>query len=199
MTELKIPEDMLVEFDERGHIYKHAGEKIPSVTTVLTGTGLVRTFGFTELARQKGSAVHRACQFLDENDLDWDSLDPVVRPYVECYAEFKKLAVFEPLIIEKPLMLTEPYKICGTPDRIGLWHGDPCVLDLKTGQKAKWHKYQLAPYAKMACRIFGTSTVNRIGVYLAPKGLAKIEVHENDSDFDVFDAAALVYYSQEGR
>lgn len=118
----------------------------PHVTEILRDAGLVDTTWFTDEARDRGSAVHLATRFLDEGDLDRESLDPTVAPRLAQYERF--LLDVRPTIheIEIPFV-DEIYGYQGTPDRILTINGRKGVLDVKGPSVDDWHGVQLAAYA----------------------------------------------------
>src|SRR3989338_6921714 len=92
----------ILTFNDETHEYFWNGEKVPySVTGILKVSGLIDTTWYNEPARVRGTYVHEATQFLDEDCLEWDSLDPVITPYVEAYARFKTESKFHVKRIEE--------------------------------------------------------------------------------------------------
>src|ERR1700675_985366 len=66
-----------VDFTELGHIYRtDDGVIVPSVSQVLTLAGISDMSGIPQhvldRARAIGTAVHQACEYLDQDDLDLD-------------------------------------------------------------------------------------------------------------------------------
>ena len=64
------------EFDEMDHIYRIDGQIIPSITQILKSSGIADTRYYTPQTAERGTAVHEACQFYDEDDLDMESIAP---------------------------------------------------------------------------------------------------------------------------
>jgi|SRR6185369_461720 len=111
---------MTFRFDEAEHRYWLGDRELPSVTTIIkpaTDYGPVpaKTLDF---ARDRGGAVHRACELFDLDDLVEDSLDPVVVPYLKAWKKFT--LDFKPKwdAIEKP-SYHPGLLYAGTPDRRG--------------------------------------------------------------------------------
>lgn len=78
---------------EAEHAYYLGSNRLPSVTRILRETGNAPDFSAVdpavlERARQRGIAVHAACQYLDEDDLDVASIAPEIAGYVEAYQRF---------------------------------------------------------------------------------------------------------------
>ena len=71
------------------HIYEYEGVVVPSVTQVLTLAGIHDVshvpLHYLERAAGIGSAVHQACEYLDEGKLDLESVDSLIVGYVLAY------------------------------------------------------------------------------------------------------------------
>ena len=176
-------------FNNEGHIYTVDGKIIPSVTTIIKDCGLIDTTWFTEGATTRGTYVHQATELLDRDDLDEASLDPVLIPYVDAYRRFKQETGFVIDDIEKRVH-NATYGYAGTLDRTGTFIGDKTksIIDIKTGQPAKWHGVQLAAYA-----LCYQEPHNRYGVYLSNTGSYRLERYKNRQDTQVFLACLTVY------
>ncbi len=149
------------QFDAEEHRYTdREGREYPSVTQVLGSVGFGDWMEFIpaavlERARDRGQAVHAACHYLDEGDLDWDTLDSEVRHYVEHYREWRAFSRFEPIALETPMIIPH-LGFAGTPDKIGYIDGDLTILDLKTGEKApEAVGVQLFAYSELIGQQFG--------------------------------------------
>jgi hypothetical protein len=71
-----------------------------------------------EFARDRGTAVHKACELLDLNTLDWDTVDTRIVPYINAYNRF--IMEWHPTwthIEQREHHKTMYY--AGTPDRRG--------------------------------------------------------------------------------
>jgi len=144
------------EFDAAQHLYKtKEGLIVPSVTQVLASVGLVSYNGVSreviEHARERGDVAHEACAFLDQDRLDWESVDGEVLPYVLAWERAKKELGFvaDADGIEQPGVATVHGMHFGyTIDRRGRVGKHRTILELKctAEEEASW-KYQLAGYA----------------------------------------------------
>lgn len=110
--------DAEIPFIEEGHFYEHEGRRLPSVTGILKAEGYIDTTYYTEYGRERGSFVHLACHYDDIGDLDEDTLDPEIKPYLDAYRRFKAESGFIVEQSEPPMMSTK-YLFAGTPDKIG--------------------------------------------------------------------------------
>jgi len=86
--------DLLV-FDDATHTYTLDGERLPSVTGILQRSGAINFDhippSILDKARDRGTAVHRAVHYYNENDLDVDafrSAFPDYWPYVSAWIAF---------------------------------------------------------------------------------------------------------------
>ncbi len=135
-------------FDAEKHEYRYAGRRVPSVTQILTGAGLIDKTWFTEAAAWRGSVVHRCCELDCKGTLVEATVDPAAAGYLVAWRDWKRKTGFTSKLIEER-KYNQAFGYCGTPDRVGvLPDGTYAVVDLKTGAPMKWHALQLAAYAK---------------------------------------------------
>jgi hypothetical protein len=173
-------------FDPATHQYRVDGETILSVTQILKACGIIDDTWYTKESAQRGQAVHLATQLFDESDLDWDSVSPEITGYLDAYRKFRQEVIFEVDMIEQPIY-SATYRFAGTPDRTGILNGKNVVIDIKSGQKAKWHRLQTAGYALLLDR-----PVERYVLYLLKTGSYRLDQHRSSSDTSVFLAALSV-------
>lgn len=158
----------------------------PRVTAVLKGAGLVDTAWFTTEMAERGTAVHLACQYLDEGDLDEASLDPDVLCRVKSYKKFKK--EMDPRIhaIEQRVEHKE-LRYRGTLDRIVEMGGYAGILDIKGPGRAPWQGVQCEAYRRCV-----DWTPKRWTLHLADDGYNLVE-HTAKDDWAVFHAALVLW------
>lgn len=166
-------------------------EHLPRVTGILKDAGLIDTTWFTAGACERGSAVHLACQYLDEGDLDISSLDPQLEGYVRAYCAWKHDSNITGIQwIEMPMQ--DPLGMYrGTPDRV-LITRPRMLADLKTGQYHPSHKWQTAAYVNCLQDPYSYS---RIGVYLTKDGKYSVREFpktEYRDDLNIFMAALTI-------
>jgi hypothetical protein len=144
------PGPQQLEFDAATHTYRAGGVIVPSVTQILEAVGVV-DYSYLppatrNMALARGSAVHLACQFDDEGDLDEGALDPALLPYVLAWRAYRAEVGFVPQEIERRVHSSR-YGYAGTLDRTGTnGRGDLCLIDLKTSRAEGWVKLQTAAY-----------------------------------------------------
>jgi len=179
---------MMLAFDEEKHEYTLAGRVIPSVTQLLKDAGVLQ-FGVGELANEaammRGKAVHAACHYLDEGDLNWKSVSDEIIGFVFAYEKFKEETGFKPDRIEERLFHPS-LMYAGTLDREGTWKlsKNRVLIDLKTGQDQPGYALQLAGYDLLLPTL--TLPRERFGVELYADGSFKLIDHNEESDRDIF-------------
>lgn len=185
--------DDVIYFDDDAHRYTMGDVVVPSVTQILkpwSKFGMVPAH-ILKPASERGKAVHLACHLDDEDDLDEDSLDDSILPYLTGWRQFKAEQGFVPTHVEQQVYCKK-YGFAGTLDRRGIRaHTHPLLLDIKSGVECPTHGPQTAAYAVAV----NEPKVPRWTVYLGKNGKYRIEQHKNaDADFGVF-LAALTYHN----
>lgn len=156
------------QFHSLDHTYHLGGERLFSVTEILTDNQMVDVRWFTEIGRQRGTLVHQAVEYDLANDLDEDSLEEAgkewtdpqtgavinlfepeeLRGYLRSARETVKLLGFEPVNIEVPAY--HPlYRYAGTADTDGLIQSSGAILDWKLGTNTAGEPIQTAMYANL--------------------------------------------------
>lgn len=190
----------MIEFNEATHTYWYDGLNVPGVSEIIEGAGLTDANAkqhYTKFHADRGTAVHKACELLDKGILDESSLDPEIEGYVEAYKKFLK--EYEPGWVEiEKRGFNKQLFYAGTLDRAGfLTDSGAAVLDIKTGQKAKWHAIQLALYAMLLVEN-QTPNTNLYGLYLKRDGSFKAKrdlIDYTDPEiFRVAEAATRLYH-----
>jgi hypothetical protein len=181
-------DDLLFEPDT--HEYRHHGLVVPSVTQVLEP--LVDFSRVPEhvldYARERGQAVHLACQLYDEDDLDIASLDPVIVPYLEAWIKFKADTKFEVLGIEQQYV-HPVHRYAGTIDRRGIMGitGERAILEIKAVAKlSPVTGLQTAGYKELVERQTAEPGLARYSVRLRDNGLYELKHYDSADDFRVF-------------
>ena len=177
------------------HDYKLNGVIISGVTTILQKAGLI-SFDFVspehlaELA-DLGHKVHTTCELWDRDNLDMDSLHPILKGYLDSWIKFITISKYTFEAIETPIFSAK-YRIAGTPDRITT---GKILIDIKIGVPKKADPIQTAGYAliydedkKAKDRI-----KRRMSVYLDKKGgIPKTIEYKESTDKIVFLAALTI-------
>lgn len=187
-------------FDEPSHTYRYGGEIVPSVTQILESEG-ISDFSRVpsealRIAQERGTAVHKATQYLDEGRLDWNTVHESLLGYLEAWERYKTECKVELLEIETAVYSTLGY--AGTLDRIIYAGGRNGLIDIKSGSPTAAAAIQTAAYGYAHPKRDKLSF--RAAVQLSADGTYKVQKHDNDLiwDFNVF-AAALTLYDYKRR
>lgn len=183
-------------FDERRHAYTVNGMIVPSVTQLLRPlTSLV--YGNIDqdvltAAADFGTAVHACTEFLDQGDLDEETVADEWRPYLDAYKRWKASASPEILHIELRLGCS---KFAGTIDRIARIDGQLWVIDLKTTCEIHPHVgVQLAAYTALAEQFLHTTNIRRAALQLRPDGTFRLKEFSSVADETCFNALLSINY-----
>ena len=182
-----------LKFDEVAHRYTFDGVVVPSVTQVLRP---LYDFGAIppQVLQAKaaiGTAVHRACELIDADDLDDESpegqaaLAPIAG-YLAGYRKFK--ADKNPTVLANEQRLYHPlHRYAGTTDRRYAFGGHVWDIDIKsTASMSPIVGLQTAAYQAMF-QAQGDKTPSRRGaLQLLPDGSYKLWEFSDPSDFSVF-------------
>ena len=119
-------------FDPLQHRYQLDGQRLPSVTEILSPlTDYSRTpADVLAAARVRGKAVHLAIEQLERGTIDWQLLDETLCNYVLAWMRFKEDTGFQPEAVEQPVY-SQQYGYAGTPDVVGLLRQRRTLIDLK--------------------------------------------------------------------
>lgn len=199
----------VLQFDEASHKYSADGAEIPSVTQILSEAGLVDYGSIpAHILKRKadlGTAVHLACRFYDENDLDPDSLDPKVAPYVAAWRRFVIESGFQVTEIEKQYLgEIGGLKFGMTLDRRGKLSGKTHIVEIKCSCKIeRWHPIQMAGYA-IGVESSGTPTKRlqmheRTVVQLKPDATYHTQTFSDHKDGDIFTSALAIAHWKRAR
>lgn len=197
----------VLQFDESAHRYTLDGMELPSVTHILDDVfDEYRSIDAETLrrAQERGTAVHRACELYDKDQLDFSSLDPTIAPYLEAYINFLSETGFSPQVIEQSVN-SQKYGYAGTLDRIGTpkrskhrWQ-----VDIKTSVVlGKTVGPQTAAYDQAAreCGLISTKEkVSRFALQLRDDGKYRLTPFDSASDFSIFLSALTIYKFKRGQ
>lgn len=158
--------------------HSSSGRPVVSVTQVLTRAGRLSSSFYTPDAAERGTRIHQLTELFDLGTLP-ASIASGDFAYLDAYASFVGIAkpVYAGTERER---VSETYAFAGRIDRevVSLF-GRPCprtVLDIKTGDPEKWHRYQLAGYGRLA------HTAYRMALYLRPSGRYALQPFTDPTD-----------------
>jgi hypothetical protein len=184
----------MIELDRATHTYSNG---LPSVTQILKSVGLIDTSFYTEEGRQRGTAVHAACEYFDQGDLDESSIDLEIAGYLDAYKAWKAYIGLASSFdwIEVPVS-DKAHLYAGTPDRV-LTMRPRKLIDIKTGAFQRWHPIQAAAY--IAC-LDDPFSYSRFGLYLQLNGkysFREFPKVEFPRDLSIWQSALNIYYWKE--
>ena len=120
-------------FDEAAHVYRFNGVVVPGVTGILKPlidfTGVPPAV--LEAASAFGTAVHKACELWDLDELDEDQLDAALVPYLAGWKKFSSEHSVEWTGNEQRVYHPS-MRYAGTLDRKGMVDGCMSYVDIKS-------------------------------------------------------------------
>lgn len=169
-------------FHAEDHRYTLDGRVLPSVTQIiapLVNFSMVPADAL-EYARDRGTAVHKACELHDLDDLDEDALDESLRPYLAGWKQFLRDNNPKFGTIEEP-MHHAILGYAGTPDRTGIIGDRGFVLDIKSSaQLSPAVGVQLSGYDLMAGPHTGVMADDLLAVRLCKDGTYRMKYFAKD-------------------
>jgi hypothetical protein len=189
MKQVQLPSGLMLMFREEEHVYRigtdwNTAENAPGTHEVMERYGIIEPMN--EWARpwvERGQRVHLATEQYDLGEFDPDcawAKSPEGK-YIEGYAAFQKAhpEFAKPEGVEQ-LVGSEPYWMATLADRT---FDAFRLLQLKTGQPAKYHPVQLALEGFLAFP--SAAHFDRYAVYLADDGSFKLKLYGDDESLDV--------------
>lgn len=171
-----------------------------SVTELLVKENFIDRTWFDNYGATRGTYVHTACHLYDTGELDEESLDKALVPYLDGWKKFRAETGFVPLRSEERIT-SEKHQFTGKPDRIGEWPSvGLCILDIKSGTLQAWTALQLAAYKLLAHEEWVNNplggpllNVKRFAVNLPGDGTYKVKEYKDRADEGIFLAALACY------
>jgi hypothetical protein len=182
------------QFVPETHTYLQDGREVRSVTQILNDVGLVDYSHIPEAVlehkKEIGTAAHIAAHYFDEGDLNWDTVDEEVAPYVHGWIKFREETRFVPRLIEKRGIATIRGMSYGyTLDREGVLNGRDTLIEIKctAGVEISWGP-QTAAY-ELPLRSQDGKARRRIAVHLGNDGSYTLVPFNDVTDYKVFEWA----------
>lgn len=183
-------------FDEATHTYRFLGQVVPGVTQLLRPLVDFSRIRPEVLAAKAdlGRRVHEACHYLDEDDLDEESVDADVEPYLQAYKRF--LAESSAEILHAELMVFDPMLMyAGRIDRVLRLNGERWLVDLKTSIATP---ASAGPQTAAYLRAMGDTTITRrAALRLRSDGTYRLDSLTNPNDMATFMACLSIHRHQE--
>jgi hypothetical protein len=195
-------------------------EQLEGVTDTLHACRMVNLFNIPHEtlihARDRGTRVHKAMHYVNQNDLDWSSLtDPDDIARVQAGIAFLADTRFRPVALERRVF-HKRHGYVGTCDAVGFWDRGFAVADYKCSRDPDRlaADLQLAAYAEAlrddpppewlnppwldVAPFTPSSPIRRIGVCLLPEGW-KPKLYTNPTDALTFFACLRIFREQIAR
>jgi hypothetical protein len=175
---------------EKPHSYFLGKTRLIGVSEAIQSAGL-NDFSMIkpevlEHAAQRGKAVHIACHFLDEGDLDWATVTQEIEPHVRAWERFKNETGVELLEIETP-RYDATLGFAGTPDRIVRFGPMSGTIDLKTYKPNDVTGIQLSAYSILRFGLQPSlNAAKRWGLWLKDDGKYQLTEFTDRSDERIF-------------
>ena len=186
---------MSFRFDEESHTYFLGDRKLPSVTQILRGAGMLYypASPSSEYHMERGTLVHKATEMIDKGTLDWDTLDETLRPYCEAYANFCSTVNMADIILSEKPMYHPRYLFAGKPDRVIQMNGLRSLIDIKSGSPHPATKIQISAYCELVQANEKIPFIKGFSLYLRDDGTYRLdEIGDMKRHFQTFIAALSV-------
>jgi len=167
----------------------------PHVTQIVQAAGLSNYSGvpenIMEAARNRGDVGHKTCELYDLENLDMNSVDERISPYLQAYIKFLKDFDLKFTKDEIEKQLVSKMGFVGTPDRISKAKG--LAIDIKlTHSLLPVLAIQLAGYQILA-EESGIRIKKRVGVQLKGDATYLIQEYKSLSDKNIFLSCLNIY------
>ena len=177
----------MLQFDAATHTYTLAGRKLPSVSEIIAPLQDFSMVPADVLAAacEFGKNVHAACDLYNRDQLDWDSLDPALAPYVRAWVKFLE-QTGAVVIASECRVYDDQLGYAGTPDIILAWGARTVVPDLKaTAVVPRTVGIHTSAYAKAYARMHECREPQRYCIHLQED---RFRSHKRDdpSDWSMF-------------
>lgn len=190
--------DENLHFDEARHLYFLKGRAVLNVTGILSACGITDFSSVNkdilDRACKFGRAVHKATELWDRKDLNLETLDAPLVPYLDAWKSFVEEEVSEFLFIEKAVYSLRN-SFAGTVDRFFIdKKGRLTLCDIKTsaGMASAAVSLQTAGYEIAFEEMQLGKIARRVGVLLTKEGTFIPEEFTDKTDRDYFLACLRV-------
>lgn len=190
---------MILTRHPRHHGYLLSGQPIPSVSAILKAAGLSPQYAdvepaVLEKARNRGIAVHAACEALDKDESP-PPLTDELKPYVNAYVQFRYDAGFT--VIETEQALYHPQLLyAGTPDVVGTLNKVRALVDRKATYEINHTavSVQAAAYrGAWNAQRPDQSVTNIYALHLRRDGTYRLHRYDADEAWQIFMAALAIF------
>ncbi len=169
--------------DEVNHVYSVTQQPIRGVNESIEHF-IAKSPWIDDWYRDRGSLAHGAIALALQDDLDWDTLDPELEPFVRAALAFVKDTGWKPVAVE-PLLYSPKLWVAGQPDVLfstGGRHAKHIIVDWKLGGPIPPYELQTAGYEIIVEDALGTKVHQRMCVHLQRDGRARVRTHKSARD-----------------
>jgi hypothetical protein len=133
-----------IRFREVDHTYWLGDREVPGLSKILQTTCKTKDYtGIDPWFSERGQLVHKSIEMDLANDLDIDSLDPILAPFYEAWCAFMNKTQYKPISWEEKLYSPSLDFACRY-DHYGELSSRLTVIDVKcTKRHDRGAKYQL--------------------------------------------------------
>jgi len=175
----------LITFDEASHTYRDAGGVVPGVTSILRPLSNFDGINPAVLAAKAdlGRRVHTACEFDDDGDLDEETVQDDVAPYLRAYRAFRR-QTGAAVVLNEVRVFDRSMRYAGTLDRVMDLNGARWLVDLKTCISTP---IAVGPQTAAYLRALADPAVtHRAALRLRPDGTYRFEPLTGADDWSTF-------------
>lgn len=175
----------MITHNEQGQAFWN-GIRVPR-TTEITKILAPRSWEVDEYYLRKGRLIHLITEWEDSQELDEDSVDPNLMPYLIAYREFKAITGWQPWRREVSFY-HEKYEYCGRADAYGSFdtHRWNWVIDIKSGSPHPSDLLQ-APAYLFGLKSIGVPVEKCADLYLRKNGTYRFqEIYNPTKKFQEF-------------
>lgn len=190
----------VLKFEPGSHTYTLDGRKLPSVTQVLAPLNdySMVPADILEAARVFGQHVHEACDLLNRDELDWQTLDTALVPYVSAWRDFLQ-DTGAVVIASESRVVHAKLGYAGSPDVVLAWGNRTMVPDIKaTAVVPATVGPQTAAYAKAWQAMHGGREPGRCCIHLKD-GKYTMHPRRSPTDWSVFVSALNIHNFKESH
>lgn len=196
---------MDVVFQSAGHRYALDGIPVPSVTQILEPLNRwdhVNPWDL-EVARCLGRDVHSAVNLLARGELDWESLDVGIAPYVRAAQNFLR-HIGGVVLASEQIVASKRYGCAGTLDLLLYVNGWSYFCDWKVSASVPTTVgAQLAAYEQLYTETFCNDKrlvrAHRLCVRLQPERYSTQQMNRHSGDWNTFLSALNIHKHRERR
>lgn len=122
-------------FDEENHEYYWQLRNVPGISKILKKLKLTKDYeGVDPYYAQRGKVAHLAIEYDLAGELDFDSLDPALKPFVTAWRAFVAKHKYEPMLTER-MFYSKTQDYAGRIDHYGAVDGLLTTFDVKCSKK----------------------------------------------------------------